>query len=125
MLEKLVGAFRKAWNIYENIHHRIWANDDYYSSGDYFNREGFDLYVREVQKDIRDLRHFISLPESERNQDTVFSFLIEKYRSNYCPSAAYKFFSDENKLEYCYKRVEIDELLAKAESPFSDFLSEQ
>ena len=114
MLEKIIGAFKKAKDIYQNTIDRIWGDNYYY------NREGggFDLYVREVQKDIRDLRHFMSLSEFERNQDPTFSFLIKKYRSNYSPSASYKFFSDENKLEYCYLRVEVDEILEKSGSDF-------
>ena len=85
--------------------------------------EFFPIYLTEVRSDIKLLKYFLDYPKFERDQELIFQMFLDKYKSRYCPSTQYQYFSDENKLEYCYLRVEIDGLLEKAESHFSDFLS--
>ena len=79
----------------------------------YYNNDYFDLYMKEVNNDINFMITFLKFPKFEIEQEPYFKILIDKYNKNYCLSTLYKYFSDQNKLEYCYKRVEIDELLEK------------
>ena len=102
MLEKLI-EITKSIGIYLSR-----LNGDY----KYYNKEYFDLYMSEVNNDIKCLKFLLDLPEFERENNQLF-YLIEKYNSNYCPSTFYKYLSNESKLEYLYKRVEISELLHK------------
>lgn len=81
---------------------------------DYYNEKYFYLYMSEVDNDIKCLNFLLDLHEFERKNDELF-YLVDKYNSSYCPSTFYKYFSDQNKLYYCYKRVEIDEIISAFE----------
>ena len=106
MLEKLISVTNHLILFIDIILSKL--NSDY----KYYNGKYFDLFITEVNSDIKTLKHFSNCSEYERDKE-FFEPLSYKYKHNYCPSTFYKYFSDENKLEYCYKRVEIDELLNK------------
>lgn len=106
MLEKLISSAKKLIFNVDLLFLKLQG--DY----DYFNGKNFDLYMMEVDNDIKCLNFLLDLPEFERKNNNFF-YLVEKYKSDYCPSTFYKYFSSENKLEYCYKRVEIDEIMSE------------
>lgn len=107
MLEKLISDAKKF--IFNVDLLPLKLQGDY----KYYNEEYFDLYMMEIDNDIRCLNFLLDLPEFERENNGLFPILTEKYKSDYCKSTFYEYFSDENKLYYCYKRVEIDEILSE------------
>lgn len=82
----------------------------------------FDNYLKEVKCDIEIFEYFMDFPKFERDQEPIFEYFIQKYKNKYCPSRLFEYFSKKNKLRYAILRRELDEIIEKSESEFSDFL---
>lgn len=107
MIKRLLQLFRDPYRIMEKS-----TNERY-----------FPIYLKEVRGDIRLMKYFLDYPKFERDREPIFQMMLKKYKANYCPSKLYDYFSDENELEYLYLRTEIDNIIEKSESEFSDFLN--
>lgn len=82
-------------------------------TGSYYwiNGEHMDRLLKEVEEEILVLQSGMEKYKSDRDKDTNFQFLIEKYQKDYCPSTFYKYFSFENELKYLCLRGKIDNIL--------------
>lgn len=119
MISQLIEIIRKADNHLKIAGYRVLGEHQY------INNEYFpNIYIKEVERDISVLRDFMNFAKFERDKEPLFLYLVQKYQENYCPSTFSKWFSDENKLEYLYRRTQIDDILRKIDNPFSDFLPE-
>jgi len=118
MLDIVSDKIDKAKGFLDNLVSRLTGEYKY------VNKEYFPIYMREVDGDIECLEIYIKYSKFERDNEWLFNFLIDKYKKEYCPCLDFPKFSRENELEYLYRRVKIDDIIEKSESPFSDFLSE-
>jgi hypothetical protein len=89
----------------------------------YANNSYFPKCIQQVKFDIDEMNEYLDFSKFERDREPEFQKLLERYKKNYCPSFLHRFFSDEHQLEYLELRVEIDDIIKKSESHFSDFLT--
>ncbi|MBW3016865.1 hypothetical protein KY316_00700 [Candidatus Woesearchaeota archaeon] len=95
----------------------------FFGLSNYTNHRVVFEFWKDVESDIYELVEGLDDSKFERDKNPEFVKVVEKYRKKYCPCPLYRWFSPENEYKYMEYRIVIDELLKKAESPFSDFLS--
>jgi len=79
----------------------------------YVNNKYIEGYLGEVRDDISVLEDYHELCAFEKEQEESYSFIAQKYKDDYCPSAFYRHFSFESHVKYLQLREQIDDLLAK------------
>lgn len=86
----------------------------------YYNSTGFENMMHSTEFDIDYVRQSLRWGLFERERDSFLKTIQRRYSRTYCPNTAfYRYFSAENELEYCYRRVEIDELLRQTGNEYS------
>jgi len=80
-----------------------WINNPYAET--YFSYE--------VEPDVSYLKQNQGLMKYEKEADSHYMYLVEKYKEIYCPSTFYEFFSFENQEKYFWLRVEIEDIISE------------